>query len=407
MSCPENRRALSASIAIYCLTLLAGACGDRPAVGPDGGQPTASWEAVGGATLGVFSHTATRLQDGTVIIAGGYDEGAKGKWLPVSHAHRYDPKTNRITPIANMKTPRGGHVAIRLKDGKVLVHGGNGRTGNNYDDLFAPQSGVWSSGPYSEFHPTSGTIIRVASGKILMIDGSGKDNDRRWCSWAVDQYEYKPGDPGRWSHPFAVKPRRCLMSATLLDSDRILLAGGSDYWTENLSRLLQVLDPASGKVETLKAGLLRPRFYQKTVRLSDGRVLLTGGYYTKMNTSNPNPMDHINEWRFEDSMEIFDPASGQTRMASLGGMGTVGHTVTKMPDGAVLFIGGADATSSYGHTRAALYHPQRGWRQLKDMPQARIGHTATLLADGSVLIAGGGATGKERIKTQALRLVLR
>src|SRR5262249_47297216 len=62
--------------------------------------------------------TATFLDDGAVLIAGGYDG--------VSHASAeiYDPATHKFSPTGDMATERSEHAAILLNDGTVLIVGG-------------------------------------------------------------------------------------------------------------------------------------------------------------------------------------------------------------------------------------------------------------------------------------------
>lgn len=79
----------------------------------------------------------------------------------------------------------------------------------------------------------------------------------------------------------------------------------------------------------------------------------------------------------------------------------VWHTLTLLPTGLVLAIGGETdscggmACSFAGTLRnAELYDPSSNtFRPAGDMAAAREGHTATLLEDGRVLIAGGVAYG--------------
>ena len=68
-------------------------------------------------------HTATLLQNGKVLIAGGY-----GTWGavtgPLSSAELYDPITDTFTRTANLTGPREHHSACLLPDGTVLLAGG-------------------------------------------------------------------------------------------------------------------------------------------------------------------------------------------------------------------------------------------------------------------------------------------
>jgi len=62
--------------------------------------------------------TATLLEDGRVLFAGGFQGQRFGL------AELYDPKTGTFNGTGSMTTPRGNHTATRLSDGRVLVVGG-------------------------------------------------------------------------------------------------------------------------------------------------------------------------------------------------------------------------------------------------------------------------------------------
>jgi hypothetical protein len=62
--------------------------------------------------------TATRLRNGKVLIAGGYFNS------PLQSAEIYDPESNTFIITGNMQIPRIFHQAVLLQDGSVLVVGG-------------------------------------------------------------------------------------------------------------------------------------------------------------------------------------------------------------------------------------------------------------------------------------------
>jgi hypothetical protein len=64
--------------------------------------------------------TATRLPDGTVLIAGGQLPGGNGSRV----VERYVPATGAFAPAGNMTTGRHEHTATLLHDGTVLIAGG-------------------------------------------------------------------------------------------------------------------------------------------------------------------------------------------------------------------------------------------------------------------------------------------
>jgi hypothetical protein len=68
-------------------------------------------------------HTATLLDDGRVLIAGGFwSDGSEYRVL--SDAELYDPASGTFATIGSIGTPRQGHVATRLADGRALIVGG-------------------------------------------------------------------------------------------------------------------------------------------------------------------------------------------------------------------------------------------------------------------------------------------
>jgi|SRR6516165_8909286 hypothetical protein len=66
------------------------------------------------------AHTATLLDNGTVLLAGGWGEG----FTPLDSAELYHPATGKFTPTGHMTTPRAWATATLLLDGTVLIVGG-------------------------------------------------------------------------------------------------------------------------------------------------------------------------------------------------------------------------------------------------------------------------------------------
>src|SRR5207247_2408073 len=84
-----------------------------------------TWAPTGSMATARYVHTATRLLDGTVLVAGG--AGTSG--FALATAEVYDPASGTWSRAGRMAAARYGHTATRLPDGRVLVAGGVGTSG--------------------------------------------------------------------------------------------------------------------------------------------------------------------------------------------------------------------------------------------------------------------------------------
>jgi hypothetical protein len=111
---------------------------------------TGTFRALDASTLAGDGASATKLRDGRVLIAGGrgrlperdsrgfctmYDPAETNGDEELATASLFDPDTGRIEPTGDLTTPRSGHIAVLLADGRVLLAGGNGV---NTDGIHGP-----------------------------------------------------------------------------------------------------------------------------------------------------------------------------------------------------------------------------------------------------------------------------
>jgi hypothetical protein len=73
--------------------------------------------------------TATLLPDGRVFIAGGYWQDGQ-QYRSLSSTEMFDPAAGKFRSIGSMGAPRYEHTATLLDDGRVLIAGG-GDVGNS------------------------------------------------------------------------------------------------------------------------------------------------------------------------------------------------------------------------------------------------------------------------------------
>jgi Galactose oxidase, central domain len=119
------------------------------------------WIGTGDLTTARYRHTATLLENGQVLVAGG---------LGLASTELYDPATGVWTPTGSMNKARQYHTATLLTNGQVLVAGG-GSGGSSTAELYDPATGMWtrtgSMTPAREFH----TATLLPNGKVLVAGG--------------------------------------------------------------------------------------------------------------------------------------------------------------------------------------------------------------------------------------------
>jgi hypothetical protein len=82
-------------------------------------QSPGTFTPTGDMTTARAGHSATLLQNGKVLIAGGLSGGFSNSAL--DSAELYDPATGAFTPTGPMTTARVSPSATLLADGRVLV----------------------------------------------------------------------------------------------------------------------------------------------------------------------------------------------------------------------------------------------------------------------------------------------
>jgi hypothetical protein len=125
-----------------------------------------TWLLTGSLTTGRYSHTATLLADGRVLVAAG---NANGQLL--NTAELYDPASGIWRLTDSLPTPLQGHTATRLPDNRILVAGG-GWWGSSADaHLYDPASDTWLPTEAMSTGHTAHSATLLQSGQVLVAGG--------------------------------------------------------------------------------------------------------------------------------------------------------------------------------------------------------------------------------------------
>ncbi len=242
-----------------------------------------SFTAIGNMAVGRVLHTATLLDDGRVLIAGGTDASGGGGAATAS-AELYDPSAGTFTLTGSMASERADHTATLLASGKVLIVGGwNGHAADAADDppwdplfaeLFDPSSGGFTASGSMSTTRIGHSAIRLASGKALVLGGVPSLQNVHQQPLDPQYAEVYDPTAATFSSAGNFTLSRTKNTATLLTNGMVLIAGGEQAGATVTSA--DLLDPATGTLSAT-GGLVIARTEHTATRLNDGRVLVTGG----------------------------------------------------------------------------------------------------------------------------------
>ncbi len=324
---------------------------------------TEEWENAG-VTFGVglFSQT-TGLPDGRVLFTGGLDV-TTGQ--TTSAAAVYDPVAGTTTTLA-MGTPRAGHGASVMGNGKVLITGG--------------LSALNLTNPLSLF---TGLVV---STEVF--------------------------DPA--TNTFSAGPNmleaRALHTSTTLTNGQVLIAGGISLLPivniPTVSATAYRFNPSTNSFG-LPSFFSGPRFLHSAAPTSNGKVLLVGGLDIDFTTflTTGQIQDLVINTRTD--CQLFTPSfvGGFGTFATVNGMqeGRAGAAVAQLPNGAALIAGGFQLVIDVP-TSTFTFNPTATADRLTQSPNAiaptgtmsapRLFPTTVNLPDGTVMVVGGGPSGAE------------
>jgi hypothetical protein len=353
--------------------------------------------------------SAAALSATQVLLDGGFSGRASIKNFSLvldgnilSSAEVFDETTGAFSPAGKMATARMGFTATALNNGTVLVAGGLDDRGNVLDtaELYEPAARKFTavSNTMSDrrmFH----TATTLLSGKVLVLGGATNLSGDTTSSADI----YDPASNSFTPATFPMDHQRAAHTATLLTAGplagKVLITGGvggSSFFFKDSSA--ETYDPASQQFTLLSSFMNEPRAMHTATLLDDGTVLLAGGFDGSVAVS--GGLLSGASGLTSNSAETFDPSTGD--FACVGGFNSettrcnqsmtvarAGHSATLLATGPtphrVLIAGGIGAIDPAAHgvelSSAELFNPAGGgsFSATGAMSTARALHTATLL----------------------------
>ena len=204
------------------------------------------------------AHTATLLNNGSVLLAGGETGWSNTTPIVSNTAELYLAANGSSVATGNMSVGREAHVATLLSDGRVLITGGDTPSA----ELFDPATGSFTPTGLMTCARSGHTATLLPNGKVLVVGG---------CKVEGELYDPSTGSftpTGTTSAP------RYLHTATLLPNGTVLIAGGGA--TGGATDTTEIYDPATDSFipgPTMRQG----RYMHTATLLPNGDVLISGG----------------------------------------------------------------------------------------------------------------------------------
>lgn len=339
--------------AVLLVILSSGAIGVQPV------YAAATWTSAASMSNARFSHTATLLPNGEVLVAGGINSAVMP--IPTNSVESHDPDMNIWTSAANLNAARSQHTATLLLNGKVLVVGGqNNGTYLTSAEVYDPGANTWTTVASMNTARYGHTATLLPNGKVLIAGGA---NGGILASAEV----YDP-TANTWATIASMSVSRSAHTTTLLPNGKALVIGGQTTNTPFVAATAEVYDPTAN-TWTAAASPGAGRYSHAATLLSYGNVLVAGG------NGGSGALF---------SAQVYDPgANTWTTVASMNAA-REGFTATLLPNSRVLVGGGSGLSSSEVYDAGA-----NTWTPSASLIAARASHTSTLLPNGKVFVAGG------------------
>jgi hypothetical protein len=271
--------------------------------------------------------------------------------------------------------------------------------------------------------PPSGTLVQTGPAKLNQYQNAGtllRNGQVLITGIGVTEFSLNAELFDPLTRTFTAFPapglNRKLHFSFLLPNGKVLLGGGIDFdapfsviptfeerWNQRTPTATVLFDPTT-RTFSPTGSLPERRSDKVATQLSDGRVLLTGGWKVV------GPFQGLagNDTLVceADDAYLYDPSTETWRRTGSMKIARRDHEATLMADGRVLITGGSGCSNGAAcqtpHPEVAckeaagllsvaeIYDPAtETFSTTGAMPGGRYGHTATLLKDGNVLLAAG------------------
>ena len=222
-------------------------------------------------------HASANIPSSPLVLASG---GTSDGTTVLKTSEVYDPVNNKWQLTGDMKIARRGHIATALQNGKILVTGGyDGKNALATAEIYDPSNGTWTAttGTMSlarRFH----TATLLADGRVLIAGGTVVGNGDPKITELYDPID------GKFYIGTSLPEPRLGHTATLLNEGKVLITGNSTSGLDGKKTILFnylpcTPQPCTDSSTIIPVGsMLNSRSNHTATSLTDGNILVTGGF---------------------------------------------------------------------------------------------------------------------------------
>jgi hypothetical protein len=301
--------------------------------------------------------TATVLKDGKVLFLGGLnlaDDPTATAWL-------FDPSTSGFSNVGPMSLTRSMYQSVLLDDGRVLILGGYTdntdeitmiNTLRSTTEIFDPAIPGFYSGADMAKPRTAFTATVLDNGQVLVAGGVSYF---KLFGVKIPElldlaqvYTPSPGGAGSFGTSFSMSKTRAAHSAFRLPGGKVLISSGAtgtfiNYAITPTCELFNPSNPSFGNTGELEEG----RIWSFQAPLPDGTLIAMAGGTGDLT----NPI-------IIGTSEIYDPVAEKWTGGPDLGIPRFLSGFASLPDGTVLIAGGLTGSPAAGVNTAEIYQPK-------------------------------------------------